>query len=388
MDAWPRPSPARTASTCRSPWAALLGGLACCGRSGSHAERPAARRHLGADAAASSSPGLELLRRSRPRAALVIGTLALVADQFTAGNLALGPDVHGHHVRGRRLRHPGRRPAHPGDHGAHHGGRDDRLPRLVAATRRRSCIGVVTGLVSFAPADHRRARAQPPRGRRQPPGCGPSRPRCSPRWTACRPSPPSAPGWPASCTTWSPTTSPRSPSTPRPRSPSTTRRPPATPSAVIRENSVEGLAEMRRLIGHPAGPERRRGADGLRPPWTASRVPGRQTRATNGLDVTLDDTRDPDGPQAPRPGRARGVPHRPGVPDQRPQARVARPGHGDAHPSGGARSKSRVTSPFGYSLGPPRAGLGSRARRHAGAHRTAGRRLRVGTRGRRRRRQQ
>ncbi|WP_326605798.1 sensor histidine kinase [Streptomyces sp. NBC_01800] len=32
--------------------------------------------------------GLELLRRSAPRTALVIGTLALIADQFTAGNLA------------------------------------------------------------------------------------------------------------------------------------------------------------------------------------------------------------------------------------------------------------------------------------------------------------
>lgn len=32
--------------------------------------------------------GLELLRRSAPRTALVIGTLALVADQFTPGNLA------------------------------------------------------------------------------------------------------------------------------------------------------------------------------------------------------------------------------------------------------------------------------------------------------------
>lgn len=32
--------------------------------------------------------GLELLRRSAPQTALVIGTLALIADQFTAGNLA------------------------------------------------------------------------------------------------------------------------------------------------------------------------------------------------------------------------------------------------------------------------------------------------------------
>lgn len=32
--------------------------------------------------------GLELLRRTRPRTAVALGTLALVADQFTTGSLA------------------------------------------------------------------------------------------------------------------------------------------------------------------------------------------------------------------------------------------------------------------------------------------------------------
>ncbi|MEU5688854.1 sensor histidine kinase [Streptomyces venezuelae] len=69
--------------------------------------------------------------------------------------------------------------------------------------------------------------------------------------------------------------------------------------AVIRENSVEGLAEMRRLIGilrdqtgdlEPAAAPT---LDGL-----AALVAGART---NGLDVTLDDARDPQGPKLPAP---------------------------------------------------------------------------------------
>ncbi|WPO71338.1 sensor histidine kinase [Streptomyces sp. KN37] len=68
---------------------------------------------------------------------------------------------------------------------------------------------------------------------------------------------------------------------------------------VIRENSVEGLAEMRRLIGilrddsgdlEPAASPT---LDGLTALLDGAR--------TNGLDVTLDDARAPDGPKLPAP---------------------------------------------------------------------------------------
>ncbi|MEV0525839.1 histidine kinase [Streptomyces sp. NPDC050439] len=69
--------------------------------------------------------------------------------------------------------------------------------------------------------------------------------------------------------------------------------------AVIRENSVEGLAEMRRLIGilRDAGddlePTVAPTLDGL-----GSLIAGART---NGLDVTLDDGREPEGPKLPAP---------------------------------------------------------------------------------------
>ncbi|WP_030792162.1 sensor histidine kinase [Streptomyces sp. NRRL S-920] len=69
--------------------------------------------------------------------------------------------------------------------------------------------------------------------------------------------------------------------------------------AVIRENSVQGLAEMRRLIGilRDAGGDLEPAAsptlDGL-----AALVEGART---NGLDVTLDDARAPQGPKLPAP---------------------------------------------------------------------------------------
>ncbi|MEU6121328.1 histidine kinase [Streptomyces sp. NPDC047123] len=69
--------------------------------------------------------------------------------------------------------------------------------------------------------------------------------------------------------------------------------------AVIRENSVEGLAEMRRLIGLL------RDQTGDLEPSAAPTLAALSTlienARTNGLDVTLDDTRSPDGPKLPAP---------------------------------------------------------------------------------------
>ncbi|MEU7578234.1 histidine kinase [Streptomyces sp. NPDC041068] len=69
--------------------------------------------------------------------------------------------------------------------------------------------------------------------------------------------------------------------------------------AVIRENSVEGLAEMRRLIGIL------RSDSGDLEPAAAPTLDGLGTLVsgarTNGLDVTLDDARDPQGPKLPAP---------------------------------------------------------------------------------------
>lgn len=69
--------------------------------------------------------------------------------------------------------------------------------------------------------------------------------------------------------------------------------------AVIRENSVEGLAEMRRLIGIL------RDSSDDREPAVAPTLDGLGSlignARTNGLDVHLDDTRDPEGPKLPAP---------------------------------------------------------------------------------------
>ncbi|QEV22524.1 sensor histidine kinase [Streptomyces alboniger] len=69
--------------------------------------------------------------------------------------------------------------------------------------------------------------------------------------------------------------------------------------AVIRENSVQGLAEMRRLIGIL------RDASGDLEPAAAPTLDGLaalvEGARTNGLDVTLDDARAPQGPKLPAP---------------------------------------------------------------------------------------
>lgn len=240
---------------------------------------------------------LELLRRSRPQAALVAGTLALVADQFTAGNLAsvviftdlmYAAVVYGTPAAARRI------PVTTG-------------LLTVAVTigflawlrePEAVLIGVVTGLVSFAPATtgvlvrtHREA-AVAARLRAEQTALLAEMDRVqaitAERARMARELHDMVANHLSAIAIHS--TAALSLDDPK-----TTR----DALAVIRENSVEGLAEMRRLIGIL------RDSSDDREPTAAPTLDGLGTlignARTNGLDVTLDDTRDADDSKLPAP---------------------------------------------------------------------------------------
>lgn len=231
--------------------------------------------------------GLELLRRSRPQTALVIATLALVADQFTAGNLAsvvmftdimYAAVVYGTPAAARRI------PVTTG------------LITVVVTVGflawlrepEAILIGVVTGLVSFAPAttgvlvrNHREA-ADAARLRAEQTALLAEMDRVqaitAERARMARELHDMVANHLSAIAIHS--TAALSLDDAR-----TTR----DALAVIRENSVEGLAEMRRLIGIL------RDSSDDREPTAAPTLDGLDTlignARTNGLDVTLDDTR-------------------------------------------------------------------------------------------------
>ncbi|MFK4068763.1 sensor histidine kinase [Streptomyces sp. NPDC029674] len=241
--------------------------------------------------------GLELLRSSRPQFALVGGTLALVADQFTSGNLAsilmftdivYAAVVYGTPAAARRI------PVTTG-------------LVTVAVTvgflawfqeAEAILIGFVTGVVSFAPAttgvlvrNHREAaeaaklRAEQTAllaemDRAQAVGAERARMARELHDMVANHLSAIAIHSTAALSLDDPGTS-------------------KDALAVIRENSVEGLAEMRRLIGilrdHTGDlePAAAPTLDGLGALVTNAR--------TNGLDVTLDDARTPEGPKLPTP---------------------------------------------------------------------------------------
>ncbi|MEU5901292.1 MULTISPECIES: histidine kinase [Streptomyces] len=241
--------------------------------------------------------GLELLRSSRPQTSLVIGTFALVFDQFTTGNLAsimmftdivYAAVVYGTPAAARRI---------PLTTGA----------VTVAMTigflawwqdPQAVLIGVVTGIVSYGPAatgvlvrNHREAAAAAKLRAEQTAllaemdrvqAVGAERARMARELHDMVANHLSA-------------IAIHSTAALSLDDPKTTQ----DALAVIRENSVEGLAEMRRLIGilrdqtgdlEPAAAPT---LDGL-----AALVEGART---NGLDVTLEDARPPDGAKLPAP---------------------------------------------------------------------------------------
>lgn len=298
--------------------------------------------------------GLELLRRSRPQFALLVGTLALVADQFTAGNLAsvmmftdimYAAVVYGTPAAARRI------PVTTG-------------LITVAVTLgflawfrepEAILIGVITGVVSFGPAttgvlvrNHREA-ADAARLRAEQTALLAEMDRVqavtAERARMARELHDMVANHLSAIAIHS--TAALSLDDPQTSKDAL---------AVIRENSVEGLAEMRRLIGilrdssddrephgrtHPGRPRR---PHRQRPYQWSGRHPRRHPR--------------PGGRQAPRPGRARRVPHRPGVPDQRPQARVPGPGHRGPRP-GTPRIHGPRHQPVRRSVGSPRPGSGA-----------------------------
>lgn len=240
---------------------------------------------------------LELLRRSRPQTALVIGTLALVADQFTAGNLAsvviftdlmYAAVVYGTPAAARRI------PVTTG-------------LLTVAVTigflawlrePEAVLIGVVTGLVSFAPATtgvlvrtHREA-AVAARLRAEQTALLAEMDRVqaitAERARMARELHDMVANHLSAIAIHS--TAALSLDDPRTSKDAL---------AVIRENSVEGLAEMRRLIGIL------RDSSDDREPTAAPTLDGLGAlignARTNGLDVTLDDTRDADDSKLPAP---------------------------------------------------------------------------------------
>ncbi|MFI7318561.1 sensor histidine kinase [Streptomyces venezuelae] len=241
--------------------------------------------------------GLELLRSSRPQTSLVIGTFALVFDQFTTGNLAsimmftdivYAAVVYGTPAAARRI---------PLTTGA----------VTVAMTigflawwqdPQAVIIGVVTGIVSYGPAatgvlvrNHREAAAAAKLRAEQTAllaemdrvqAVGAERARMARELHDMVANHLSA-------------IAIHSTAALSLDDPKTTQ----DALAVIRENSVEGLAEMRRLIGilrdqtgdlEPAAAPT---LDGL-----AALVEGART---NGLDITLDDARPAGGPKLPAP---------------------------------------------------------------------------------------
>ncbi|MEV0254329.1 histidine kinase [Streptomyces sp. NPDC050732] len=241
--------------------------------------------------------GLELLRSSRPQTALACGTLALVADQFTSGNLAsilmftdivYAAVVYGTPAAARRI------PVTTG-------------LVTVAVTlgflawfqeAEAVLIGFVTGVVSFAPAttgvlvrNHREAaeaaklRAEQTAllaemDRAQAVGAERARMARELHDMVANHLSAIAIHSTAALSLDDPRTS-------------------KDALAVIRENSVDGLAEMRRLIGIL------RDQSGDLEPAAAPTLDGLATLVgnarTNGLDVTLDDARIPEGPKLPTP---------------------------------------------------------------------------------------
>ncbi|MFI6091852.1 sensor histidine kinase [Streptomyces sp. NPDC051218] len=241
--------------------------------------------------------GLELLRSSMPRTALTLGTLALAADQFTSGNLAsimmftdivYAAVVYGTPASARRI---------PVTTGA--------ITVAVtigflAWTREPEAIliGVITGLVSFGPAttgvlvrNHREA-ADAARLRAEQTALLAEMDRVqaitAERARMARELHDMVANHLSAIAIHS--TAALSLDDPK-----TTR----DALAVIRENSVEGLAEMRRLIGIL------RDSSDDREPTAAPTLDGLGAliagARTNGLDVTLDDARDPEGPRLPAP---------------------------------------------------------------------------------------
>ncbi|WP_409059707.1 sensor histidine kinase [Streptomyces sp. SYP-A7185] len=241
--------------------------------------------------------GLELLRRSRPQFALAVGTVALVADQFTAGNLAsvmmftdimYAAVVYGTPAAARRI------PVTTG-------------LITVAVTigflawwkePEALLIGVVTGLVSFAPATtgvlvrtHREA-AGAARLRAEQTALLAEMDRVqaitAERARMARELHDMVANHLSAIAIHS--TAALSLDDPK-----TTR----DALAVIRENSVEGLAEMRRLIGIL------RDSSEDREPAATPTLIGLGALVgnarTNGLDVTLDDTRTPEDSKLPAP---------------------------------------------------------------------------------------
>ncbi|MFD6433559.1 sensor histidine kinase [Streptomyces venezuelae] len=241
--------------------------------------------------------GLELLRSTKPQFALVMATFALVADQFTAGNLAsilmftdimYAAVVYGSPAAARRI---------PITSGVITVGMTVAFlawwqdPQAVL-------LGVATGIVAFTPAatgvlvrNHREATAAAKLRAEQTAllaemdrvqAVGAERARMARELHDMVANHLSAIAIhsTAALSLDDPKTS-------------------QDALGVIRENSVEGLAEMRRLIGilrdqtgdlEPAAAPT---LDGL-----AALVAGART---NGLDVTLDDARPADGPKLPAP---------------------------------------------------------------------------------------
>ncbi|MEV0116327.1 histidine kinase [Streptomyces sp. NPDC050844] len=241
--------------------------------------------------------GLELLRRSRPQFALVVGTLALVADQFTAGNLAsammftdimYAAVVYGTPAAARRI------PVTTG-------------LITVAVTLgflawfrepEAILIGVVTGVVSFGPAttgvlvrNHREA-ADAARLRAEQTALLAEMDRVqavtAERARMARELHDMVANHLSAIAIHS--TAALSLDDPQTSKDAL---------AVIRENSVEGLAEMRRLIGIL------RDSSDDREPAAAPTLDGLGAlignARTNGLDVTLDDTRAPEDDKLPAP---------------------------------------------------------------------------------------
>ncbi|MCX4670015.1 histidine kinase [Streptomyces sp. NBC_01381] len=241
--------------------------------------------------------GLELLRRSRPQFALVVGTLALVADQFTAGNLAsvlmftdimYAAVVYGTPAAARRI------PVTTG-------------LITVAVTLgflawfrepEAILIGVVTGMVSFGPAttgvlvrNHREA-AEAARLRAEQTALLAEMDRVqavtAERARMARELHDMVANHLSAIAIHS--TAALSLDDPQTSKDAL---------AVIRENSVEGLAEMRRLIGIL------RDSSDDREPAAAPTLDGLGAlignARTNGLDVTLDDTRAPEDDKLPAP---------------------------------------------------------------------------------------
>ncbi|MEV0126595.1 histidine kinase [Streptomyces sp. NPDC050703] len=240
---------------------------------------------------------LELVRRTAPRVALTVGTLALVADQFTEGNLAsimMFTDIvyaavlYGKPAAARRI------PVTTG-------------LITVAVTvgflawfrnPEAILVGVVTGIVSFGPAttgvlvrNHREA-AEAARLRAEQTALLAEMDRVqavtAERARMARELHDMVANHLSAIAIHS--TAALSLDDPRTS---------ADALAVIRENSVEGLAEMRRLIGIL------RDDSGDLEPAAAPTLDGLAalvaTARTNGLDVTLDDARAPRGPKLPAP---------------------------------------------------------------------------------------